>query len=166
MHQLLSASTCDIRRAKSRKTMEKLGSDPTNPPPLAFYMPAATRASDELSLGSLSLIRRSRRRSMTNFASRLAWSLRVIRADLVLLQPRVCYAARTGVEPSRALRGPRIARHPCHAPSLSSQLLTLRLERGMYRGLCCASARRSRHLPPLRHTGLTALPFAPTARAP
>jgi hypothetical protein len=30
----------------------------------------------------------------------------------------------------------------------------------MHRGLCCASARRSRHRPPLRHTGLTALPLA------
>jgi hypothetical protein len=41
------------------------------------------------------------------------------------------------------------------APSLPfSQLLTLGLERGMYRGLCCASARRSRHRPPLRHTPL------------
>jgi hypothetical protein len=47
------------------------------------------------------------------------------------------------------------------APSLPfSQLLTLGLERGMYRCLCCASARRSRHRPPLRHTGLTALPLA------
>ena len=71
--------------------------------------------------------------------------------------------------------------HACHAPSgsaagasrhhsdrltfssravsLSKQLLTLGLERGMYRGLGCASAWRSRHRPPLRQTGLTALPW-------
>ncbi len=71
--------------------------------------------------------------------------------------------------------------HACHAPSgsaagasghhsdrltfssravsLSKQLLTLGLQRGMYRGLGCASALRSRHRLPLLQTGLTALPW-------
>ena len=75
--------------------------------------------------------------------------------------------------PPQALRATTqtAGRFSSRTVSLSKQLLTLGLERGMYRGLGCASAWRSRHRPPLRHTGLTALPWplsrpAPSARAP
>ncbi len=66
-------------------------------------------------------------------------------------RPRRPRAGRLPARHAHACHAPsdstRIARHPCHAPSLSSQLLTLWLERGMYRGLGCASARRARHRP-------------------
>jgi hypothetical protein len=91
-------------------------------------------------------------------------------ARLPARHAHACHAP-SGSAAGASRHSTRIARLPCHALSLSPQLLNLGLERGMFRGLGCASARRFRHRPPLWHTGLTALSLAalrpaPSARAP